>query len=441
MARPNLPINIDTTYGDSAADASIRAHQLHHDAIHAVVNDFDMQNAVTAGYVPIGNGSALITRTLTATDVTSTVNVVNVRDFGAVGNGSSDDTSAIAAAAAALTPGSRLFFPAGTYATSATVSITVPCYIEGAGGGFTTSNPQTDVGVVLVNRTSGAGIFRVSSDAVHFRRLFFTSYGGPAAAIASKATAITFERGDYCSVAECVFTGWYKWLWFRNCASWVVRDNHFQLAAKYGIHVQNGAAPDNGDQILTNNMLASNAPWNTEVLVRQESGGGLKAIGNKFLCPGVPGAKWAFELAIADGANTSILIVSANSFENFSTGSIRITHAGPYFTGTFVKVNVTGNQFTGGQSTGPIIDIRGRSPGVGLGDILISANMFDGNGSKPASFITVNNAARVSIAANTFYNAPVGVVVGAAATTTAVPASNSYYAVPIHVSGIVYNAG
>lgn len=68
--------------------------------------------------------------TITATGTTSPraivdrfADVLNVKDYGAVGNGSVDDQTAIAAAvAAALTAGKQLFWPAGTYNTSATIA-------------------------------------------------------------------------------------------------------------------------------------------------------------------------------------------------------------------------------------------------------------------------------------------------------------------------------
>lgn len=68
MAGPGLPVNIDTTYADSGTDASVKTHQQHHDLLHTVVNDFDVASAGTAGYVPIGNGTVLVTRALLSTD-------------------------------------------------------------------------------------------------------------------------------------------------------------------------------------------------------------------------------------------------------------------------------------------------------------------------------------------------------------------------------------
>jgi polygalacturonase len=40
---------------------------------------------------------------------------VNVKDFGAIGDGVTDDTAAIRAAADAVAPGGTIYFPSGTY--------------------------------------------------------------------------------------------------------------------------------------------------------------------------------------------------------------------------------------------------------------------------------------------------------------------------------------
>src|SRR4029077_12411757 len=48
----------------------------------------------------------------------STGYLINVKSFGATGNGTTDDTAAINSAIAALQPGYQLFFPCGTYLIS-----------------------------------------------------------------------------------------------------------------------------------------------------------------------------------------------------------------------------------------------------------------------------------------------------------------------------------
>jgi hypothetical protein len=42
VASPNLPTNIDSSYADSATDASAKLHQQYHDTIHALLNQFDV---------------------------------------------------------------------------------------------------------------------------------------------------------------------------------------------------------------------------------------------------------------------------------------------------------------------------------------------------------------------------------------------------------------
>ena len=55
----------------------------------------------------------------------------NVLDFGATGNGSTDDTTAIQAALDSISTSGTVFFPAGTYIAS-TLSLPKSCSLVGA---------------------------------------------------------------------------------------------------------------------------------------------------------------------------------------------------------------------------------------------------------------------------------------------------------------------
>jgi hypothetical protein len=68
MAGPGLSVTNDTTYADSGTDPSVKIHQQDHDAIAGIVDDFDVANFGTAGYVPIGNGTVFVARALLSTD-------------------------------------------------------------------------------------------------------------------------------------------------------------------------------------------------------------------------------------------------------------------------------------------------------------------------------------------------------------------------------------
>lgn len=51
MAGPGLPVNVDTANADDANDATVKAHQQHHDALHAIANGLDttLVTAATSG--------------------------------------------------------------------------------------------------------------------------------------------------------------------------------------------------------------------------------------------------------------------------------------------------------------------------------------------------------------------------------------------------------
>ncbi len=96
-----LPVNLDTTYADSGTDASVKLHQQHHDTLHAAVK--------AAG----------------PTDV------YNVQSYGATGDGSTDDATAILAAVAAADAagGGVVYFPAGLYLCSQRIDISYAALI------------------------------------------------------------------------------------------------------------------------------------------------------------------------------------------------------------------------------------------------------------------------------------------------------------------------
>jgi hypothetical protein len=85
--------------------------------------------------------------------------VLNVKDFGATGNGSTDDTAAIQAALNATpSQGAVVFFPAGTYRVTATLTIPSVTDISGGSGGITgTVKPVRLVGTHCPNLLGAAG--------------------------------------------------------------------------------------------------------------------------------------------------------------------------------------------------------------------------------------------------------------------------------------------
>lgn len=106
-------------------------------------------------------------REVEAIEASATGIGVNVKAFGAVGNGTNDDTSAINAAIASATSGGTIGFPAGTYKTSSPIvealsNITLQC----AGQGLCVIQPSTPNFDVIQIGNNSSQIFHVAINGI-----------------------------------------------------------------------------------------------------------------------------------------------------------------------------------------------------------------------------------------------------------------------------------
>ena len=101
---------------------------------------------------------------------------VSVRDFGAVGDGTTDDTAAIAAAVLATGYGDTLYFPAGTYKISSEIRLTKPITILGAGPNtpFTGVSGATFSGSYIYQSNTAANAFTLVAALTNYT---FSQYG------------------------------------------------------------------------------------------------------------------------------------------------------------------------------------------------------------------------------------------------------------------------
>ena len=166
---------------------------------------------------PIPSGS-LSASTVTATGTTTArsfadrfAEVFNVKDFGAVGNGVANDTTAVNAAitAAAAVGGGTVFFPAGTYYTP--TGFIMSNYVRYTGaGGYGTSNILTAASHPGLTWVAGTQLSQVEID-----HLTFT---GPGYAIRGLGTLGTSPSPyDYLAIAS-------------------IHDNDFSAALAEGIY-------------------------------------------------------------------------------------------------------------------------------------------------------------------------------------------------------------
>jgi parallel beta-helix repeat protein len=140
--------------------------------------------ALTAGSLS-GSGAGL---TFPAGGVTRTIvdklaENVSAKDYGAVGDGTADDSPSIAAAIAALPNGAKLYFPPGRYRLCSTISISKPFTISGAGRDYGATYFVVDAGVAFELPATG-GVNTVS-----FENLRIESAARTANSVGIKAVA------------------------------------------------------------------------------------------------------------------------------------------------------------------------------------------------------------------------------------------------------------
>lgn len=239
--------------------------------------------------------------------------VFNVKAFGAIGDGTADDTAAIANAITALTAAGRgvLFFPpAVEYKTTGGFTISVPTKIVGCGrtdAHF--ESGSTPAYVSKITCTSATAIlFNVTANHARFEGLYLRNTAGstPTAGSGVKVSNGTdyLQKVDF---YDCTIWGFYDGIDYQVGDNWRIHNCYFVSPVRYGVHIQNLVVPDAGGwSISDSEFLADNTPAPTAI--RIESCGGAKITNTNIL---------GYATAVhATGTSTSILLISNCCFEH-----------------------------------------------------------------------------------------------------------------------------
>ena len=223
------------------ADGSITTAKLADNAVTTakIVND-----AVTTA--KLADGAVTASNYTYPSGVQQTVQArleqyVSVKDFGAVGDGVTDDTAAIQAAVdylAAKYPshmsdsGASLYFPPGEYYVTSTIN--VPSTFDGAGfygepGKGSLITTDRDIVVFMVGEDlSGGGDASTSNTIYHctFSNLFFYNKQS-----ADNAVAIQLNRASLGGISDCAFYGWWKHVVGYRANQWEITNTQFRVTA------------------------------------------------------------------------------------------------------------------------------------------------------------------------------------------------------------------
>ncbi len=356
------------------------------------------------GFIPSGAGAV-------ATTVQSKLRqTVNVKDFGAAGNGSTDDTTAIQSAityaqtASYNNTATSLYFPCGNYkVTTGTLSITNSINLVGAGRDCTKISWTDTTGDLLTIATDNP----VTIDDILFSGPgSYTAASGSAITVGGSSTANAHSR-----FSNLRFTGGYNQFTTTSAYVWVLDNCSFSSFVNHAVTVSNTNNVDAGDSSIIN-MLAANGGASA-VSIYQVSSGGLK-ITNSKLNGGLNG----YQMQLASAAATSDFLMSNTSIENMTGTAILFQSDGGG--AIFANIALSNNQLS-----------------INANGISIASNGF-GSVSLSGGVITSVTGTAVNIGGNTHDvfvgdlalagsgGAALGVVVGASATNTTV-ALNKYH--------------
>lgn len=155
------------------------------------------RDAKVVGHTPAGAAKQFT--------VGSLVDVYNVKHYGATGNGTTDDTTAIAAALAAAPAGATILFPAGTYRT--TSALTISAAINVVGYGATLKSAAYNDGTKIAIASSGITIRGLTIDGGYTSGL--SGYTGPGLITINNSsnTALSDIQILDCTIKNASFVG------------------------------------------------------------------------------------------------------------------------------------------------------------------------------------------------------------------------------------------
>jgi len=281
------------------------------------------------------SGSSLIGFIQTGATTTRTVesklrDVVSVKDFGAVGDGSTDDTTAIQNAINAMQgSGAQIYFPKGTYIVSSTLNVT---------GGLSFYG-ESRYGVSIKWTSTTLTVISVNTDGqVSFEKITFL---GPVSATAGNIITLTGPTQNLFSfVNDCTFTQGYNQFVTSSAADWTITNCVFNQYVGYGVYVSDTYNIDAGDSFIGNNCTFVTSTT-TATGILQTSSGGLKIANNKFL-----GGAYGYRMSYTNvGGSTVDLLITGNSLENQTVSAISFNR--PSGTTIFGSVVIVGNQIAG----------------------------------------------------------------------------------------------
>ncbi len=285
----------------------------------------------------------------------------NVKTYGAVGDGSTNDTAAIDLAIAALpADGGVLFFPPGDYLTSGDHELTTPCVVQGSGGGggLTLDYQPSDLDIPFVTRikcNSATNSLFERSNRVDFADLCMENVAGGTPSAGAAVTGVTSGGNVSGTYQNVTIHGFFHGIHEAFGRELVIDRCRILDSVEYNLYFAGTDTPDVGWLHLTNSYFYQTTR-NADAHVKIVSGGGIKIKGNWFAGGGTLNQVVDFGvwLDVGSSINTSDLLIEGNDFENCGGNCIKGTT--PATAGSWRFIRIIGNHLANYQ-TGSVFAI------------------------------------------------------------------------------------
>jgi hypothetical protein len=320
----------------------------------------------------------------------------NVRDYGAVGDGTTNDTAAINAACAALNAagGGTLYFPAGTYSTTGGHYVSAG---EVIGQGRTVSRLKVtgsgnaltiNKGVLVDNLT----LYHLSTGPDYFDPTTGISRPTGGSGIQILGSNSPGGLANNWTIRNCTIRGFYINIYAQDVQSYNIHGCLLNAQVFANLAMWNPAWPDTGDFSISDTVFDNPANFagppyvNAPYHFLWQSGGGIKITNCKFN----GGVQYGIALILDPGAVTGVVNISNNSIENFTVAGIYVQAT----SGNLVGGTIVGNE---------IIDYTAPADGIHLNGSAMNGWTVIGNAIGAGSaHIRATNVTRLTVAGNAY---------------------------------------
>lgn len=327
---------------------------------------------------------------------------ISVTDHGAVGDGTTDDTTAVQAAFDAVpAAGGVVYFPVGKYKVTG-ITISYPTRVVGAGAGdqyggvgwsaaASGSYDATASPSVVVCTGSTGTAFTVNASGTSFADLAIVNTSG---AVPTAGAGIRFTKGDLARLTRCRFGGFYNNVSFEQFEYAVIETCMFEDSVNYGLYVRNTVTADQGDMAVIGCSFSHSGAHSRVQgsAIRWESGGGLRVQDSKINAR-VGQYDYGVDLAHSSGA-TGVLVITGSSIENLAVNGVLVALTS---TATFRNVVIVGNEFA---DCGDVAVKMSCTTAGALAKIAIGENVMMKGSSSSAYAIDLTNLATVTVGPN-----------------------------------------